>query len=253
VAAAPDIVVDEVTRRWGAREAVAGVSLRLAPGARVALLGPSGSGKTTLLRLIAGSLRPTSGHVRVDGVAIDELGARGLRAHRHRLGLVDQGALLVPQLTVHDNVIAGLVPRWSWPRVLVSALWPLERRRVRALLEAVGLSDRQWDGAGALSGGQRQRVAIARALAGDPGLILADEPTAALDPSTAAETLSLLVDAATRRGATVVVSTHRALEALRHVDRVIGLRDGKVALDAASVDVDERALDRLYEGSRERP
>jgi phosphonate transport system ATP-binding protein len=252
VAAAPDIAVEAVTRRWGARVALDGVSLRLPPGARAALLGPSGSGKTTLLRLLAGALRPTSGHVRVDGVAIDALGARDLRAHRRRLGLVDQGSLLVPQLTVHENVVAGLVPRWGAARVLLSALWPLERRLVRRLLDAVGLGDRQWEGAGALSGGQRQRVAIARALAAEPGLILADEPTASLDPTTAAETLSLLAAEAARRGATLVVSTHRAGEALRHVDRVIGLRDGRVVLDAPPGAVHDGALDRLYEGSRER-
>ena len=249
---APHFTLRAVERRWGTRVALAGIDLDIAPGERLALIGPSGSGKTTLLRLLMAALRSSKGSVSIDGEAIAAMAPREIRAHRRRCALVEQGAPVLAQLSVHDNVIAGCVSAWPWWRVLASRLWPLEREAVRESLAELGLAERQWDRADELSGGQQQRVAIARALAGGPRVLLADEPTAALDPTTAAEVIALLAAQTRQRHATLVVSTHRVSQVLGAVDRVVGLREGRVTFDLPAAEIDDALLDALYEGSRER-
>ncbi len=248
----PVIRLDAVERRWNSRVALRDVALTIDPGSRIALLGPSGSGKTTLLRLIMGALRTSSGTVSVDGVSIASMSPAQIRQHRARCGFVDQGTQLLPELSVHGNVIAGRLPSWPWWRTLLSVMVSLEIDRVASLLEEVGLADRQWDRASDLSGGQRQRVVIARALANEPSIVLADEPTAALDPATARDVIKLLAHTIESHRATLLISTHRASEVLDLVDRVIGLREGKIVLDVAPSDLADGALDELYDGSNER-
>ena len=251
--AAPTFVLRDVERRFGRRVALSGVNLEIAAGERIALIGPSGSGKSTLLWLLLAALRASKGSVEVDGQAIADMSPQAIRAHRRRCGLIDQSTRPIPRLSVHANLIAGRVPTWPWWRTLTSTLWPLEREAMRALLDEVGLGERQWDRADQLSGGEQQRVAIARALASKPAVVLADEPTAALDPSTAAEVIALLARASQRGGAsTLVVSTHRVSQVHALVDRVIGLREGRVVFDEPVGAIDDARLDALYEGSRER-
>ena len=242
------------------------IDLTIEPGERIALIGPSGSGKTTLLRLLMAGLRSSAGRIAVDGAEIERMAPTRIRAHRRRCGLVAQGAPLIPRLSVHDNVIAGRVATWPWWYTLASMMWSLERERVAGLLDDVGLVDRQWDRADQLSGGQQQRVALARALAGAQSVLLADEPTAALDPTTSAEVMALLARETKRRTATLIVSTHRVSQVLgdraedragdlsdgQIVDRVIGLRAGRVFFDQSAESIDDAALDALYQGSRER-
>ena len=165
--------LEGVGRRWGSREALRDVSLEIRAGERILLAGPSGSGKSTLLRILNGSLRPTAGRVVVGGVDLAAMSPRELRRHRRACGIVEQGNLLVPQLDVHRNVLAGRLAHWPWHRVLLSAVWPIERERVSALLDEVGLADRQWDVTANLSGGQQQRVAVARALVSSPSIVIA--------------------------------------------------------------------------------
>ncbi|MEM9493798.1 MAG: ATP-binding cassette domain-containing protein, partial [Myxococcota bacterium] len=160
-------------------------------------------------------------------------------------------ALVIPQLSVHDNVVAGLAAGWPWYRIVLAAVWPVRRDQVAALLDRLGLAERQWDRAGELSGGQRQRVALARALIAEPELICADEPTASLDPTTAAEVIALMVAEARGRGASLLLCTHRLSLVLSHVERVIGLRDGRVICDLPPEQLSPTQLDTLYEGSRE--
>jgi phosphonate transport system ATP-binding protein len=246
----PQFRLDRVSRHWGDTPALADVSLTVQPGERILLAGPSGSGKTTLLRLLAGVLRPTRGSVQVDGVDVMSMGSRELRRHRARCGIVEQGAMLVPQSDVHRNVLAGRLAHMPWHAVLLSAVWRIEAAPVRELLGRVGLADRQWDTAGNLSGGQQQRVAVARALIGGPGILLADEPTSSLDPKTAHDIADLLLEQA-GRGATLIFCSHWVSIARDRVTRVIGIRGGKLVLDARPGDVTADALDELYRGSRE--
>ena len=249
---APILELRSVGRRWGARTALKGLSLSIPAGQCVALVGPSGSGKTTLLRLLAGALVASDGVVLAGDRDLRRHGHRELQRYRARCGIVPQGQALVRQLSVHHNVLAGLLAQWRWYRVAASLLVSTDAQRVRGALDQVGIGERQWEPVSVLSGGQQQRVAVARALVRDPVLLLADEPTASLDPATARSITRLLVGQARRRRATLVLSTHHLSQVIDHVDRVIGLREGRVVLDAPTHDLSAGALDALYNGSGER-
>jgi phosphonate transport system ATP-binding protein len=247
-----ELQLEGVSRHWGGKPVLRDIHLRVQPGERIALIGPSGAGKSTLIRLMAGALRATAGHVRADGVALDTMGWPALQRHRARCRIVEQQNLLVPQATVHRNVVAGLLPHWPWWRTLAAALWPVESARVAALLQSLDMGAHQWAPASALSGGQMQRVAIARALIAEPDILLADEPTASLDPHTAKAVTRLITEQARVRGMTLVFCTHWFDIARRDCTRVIGLRRGDILFDCAPEDATEARLEQLYAGSDER-
>jgi putative ABC transport system ATP-binding protein len=203
--------------------ALNGISLAIEAGEFTAVVGPSGSGKTTLLNIIGGLDRPSSGHVEVGGMDIDQLGDNQLIEFRkNHIGFVFQSYNLIPVLTALENV----------EFVMLLQNRPAEKRRQRAveLLRAVGLEDKMDKRPGELSGGQQQRVAVARALAPKPAFILADEPTANLDSSSAANLLDIMARLNAEEGVTFVFSTHdqRVIERAR---RVLTLVDGRVASD----------------------
>ena len=219
----------QVSRTYGqgAAEvhALAGVDLSVDAGAMVAVMGPSGSGKSTLLT-IAGSLEdPTSGEVVVAGQDLAKLSGNGkARLRRRSIGFVFQDFNLLPGLTAAENV--------ALPLELDGV--PARRARQAGLgaLESLGLADRASHFPDQLSGGQRQRVAIARAVVGDRQLVLADEPSGALD-SANGETVMRLIHAACQRGMAAVVVTHDA-QLAAWADRVVFLRDGRVTDQAAA-------------------
>src|SRR3954463_13516228 len=215
------VVVDDVRRVYpGPIVAVDGVSLTLEPGEFVVLTGPSGSGKTSLLSLIGGPDRPTSGRVLRDRQPLDQIPAD--RYHRETVGFVFQHHHLLGHLSAAANAEIPLIG---------AGVGRTERaQRARGLLEEVGLGHRLTTRAARLSGGERQRVAVARALANDPRLLLADEPTGALDTDSAGKVLDLLEDARERRGATLLVVTYDPLIGER-ADRVLHLRDGRLVDD----------------------
>ena len=248
----PQLRCEQVGRRFGDRHALSEVTLTVASGERVALIGPSGSGKSTLLRVLMGALKPSSGAVFVGGQDLASLGPGALRSYRAGCGIIEQGGNLVPQLSVHRNVLAGRLPAWPFYRTLWSMMWPIERERTRALLDRVELADRQWDLTSILSGGEQQRVAIARALANQPGVIFADEPTSSLDPTTSADMVRLLLNVSASDNASLVFCTHWVSLVRERVDRVVGLRDGRLVLDVSATDLTDAHLDALYAGSRER-
>jgi phosphonate transport system ATP-binding protein len=251
-APALDVQLHQVSRHWAGQARLQDIDLRIGAGERIALIGPSGAGKSTLIRLIAGVLRSTAGQVEVNGQALGDAPWRLLQAHRSSCRIVEQQNLLVPQSTVHDNVLSGLLSTWPWYKTLLAAWVPLERDRVAALLASLDMTGHQWDVAGELSGGQMQRVAIARALIAEPRLLLADEPTASLDPRTAQLVTQLIVSQARSRDMALVFCTHWFDIVRRDCTRVIGLRDGRVALDAAPEAITEAQLTQLYAGSDER-
>ncbi|UGS37574.1 ABC transporter ATP-binding protein [Capillimicrobium parvum] len=212
------IVAEQVCRRHPPDiVAVDDVSLSIERGEFVVLTGPSGSGKTSLLSLIGGLDRPTSGRVLIDGTPLDEIPSD--RYHREVVGFVFQ----------HHNLLGHLPARGNVEIPLIGAgIGRRERReRAEALLREVGLGHRVNALSSTLSGGERQRVAVARALANDPRLLLADEPTGALDSESAERVLDLLEDARERRGATLLVVTYDPLLGDR-ADRLLHLRDGRL-------------------------
>jgi phosphonate transport system ATP-binding protein len=229
---------------YGATPAVGPVSLRVPPGQSVALVGPSGAGKTTLLRVLAGQLAPTTGQVLVAGRDLAELHDRRDRART--VGIMSQRLDLVPQLSVKHNVQAGVLGRWGLARSLAALLLPLEHPPAREAVERVGLADHFGTRVAALSGGQAQRVALARLLVQNPAMLLADEPAASVDPARADDLLALLHQAARRNGHTVLTSLHDPDLARRHVDRVVGLREGKVFFDLPPDSVTDEMLHSLY-------
>jgi phosphonate transport system ATP-binding protein len=249
---APEIHLKAVSRHWGEQAVLKGIHLRFGAGERIALIGPSGAGKSTLIRLIAGALRPTAGSIEVNGQAMADFNWRALQHHRSMCRIVEQQNLLVPQASVHSNVVAGLLSTWPWHKALLAALMPVEVARVTALLQALGMDRFQWDKAGELSGGQMQRVAIARALIANPTLLLADEPTASLDPNTAKAVTRLIVEQAQSRSMSLVFCTHWFDIVRRDCTRVIGLRAGEVMFDCAPDQATDARLAQLYAGSDER-
>jgi putative ABC transport system ATP-binding protein len=224
----PLIELSQVTKRYdgGGQPAVDEVSLTVAEGESVAIMGPSGSGKSTLLNLIAGLDRPTSGTVTVDGDRIDNLSETGVaRFRRRQIGMIFQFFNLLDDLTVEDNVLL--------PAQLAGV--PRNRARVRTteLLTLLRIDRHRNAYPGRLSGGERQRVAIARALVNRPALLLADEPTGALDTATGEEIGALLLDL-NRSGQTLVLVTHNPELAAHFASRTVEIVDGRIASAAVA-------------------
>ena len=218
------IELSEVSRRYdGGPPALDDVSLTVEAGESVAILGPSGSGKSTLLNLVAGLDRPTSGTVTVNGVRVDRLGeAAAARYRRAAVGLVFQFFNLLDDLTVADNV--------ALPGQLAGMSGAAARRRATDLLEALGVDRHARAYPGRLSGGERQRVAVARALVNRPALLLADEPTGALDTASGEGVRKLITDLHAD-GQTILLVTHDLSLAESCATRTVRLIDGRIAAD----------------------
>ena len=201
----------------GLVRAVDGVDLDVAAGETVAIMGPSGCGKSTLLHLLGGLDRPSGGEVRLAGSRVDQMSERALaRLRQDSVGFVFQAFHLMDELTAVENV--------ELPALLAGRPARVARRRATGLIERVGLAERAGFLPAQLSGGQRQRVAIARALAGEPLVILADEPTGNLDSAATLEVLRLF-ESLHAAGQTLVVVTHDSRIAAT-ADRLISMRDG---------------------------
>ncbi|MBA3826361.1 MAG: ABC transporter ATP-binding protein [Ktedonobacterales bacterium] len=199
------------------------VSFAVARGAVVAIMGPSGCGKTTLLNCLAGLDTIDAGQILIDGTDLARLSDGPRTDFRARaMGFIFQNFNLLPVLSAVENVELPLLIARERPAIA--------RRKARAMLDAVGLGDRQQHRPAELSGGQRQRVAIARAIVHDPAIVWADEPTGNLDSDAAQEVMALLGDLNRTRGQTLVLVTHAA-DIAAHASQIIRMRDGRVVPD----------------------
>ena len=224
----PVVRLEDVRKDFGDTAAVDGVTLHIGQGEAVAVMGPSGCGKSTLLNLIAGLDRPSSGRVVVHGEDLGELNETGLALfRRRRIGMIFQFFNLIDDLPALDNVAlaAQLTGTPAGPA----------RRRALELLGELGIADRAHTYPQRLSGGERQRVAVARALMNRPALLLADEPTGALDSRSSEQVMDLLIDL-NQLGQTLLMVTHDPRLATRCASRLIEVADGRI--------VAERALER---------
>lgn len=212
----------------GGRRLLQGISFECKPGSTTALLGRSGSGKTTLLRTVNGLVKPTGGHVVVDGVTV---AASDLLALRHRIGYVIQESGLFPHMSIGRNITMSLELEGGHAKAAMQSRAAEALQRVG--LEADLLQRLPWQ----LSGGQRQRVGVARALLNEPKILLMDEPFGALDPLTRAEMQTMLRDLLREGGITTLMVTHDLPEALFLADRVVLMEAGKVVGDVASREV----------------
>ena len=228
------VQLSNVTKRYddGPAPAVSDVSLAVAAGEAVAIMGPSGSGKSTLLNLIAGMDRPTGGAVRVGGERVDTLSeTAAARFRRRQVGMIFQFFNLLDDMTVLDNVLL--------PAQLAGTGAASARERAESLLAALRIAHRRDAHPARLSGGERQRAAIARALVNEPAVLLADEPTGAVDTAAGEEIGALLLEL-NAAGQTLILVTHNPDLAARYTRRVVAIADGRIASDSLPPAPDSR-------------
>jgi phosphonate transport system ATP-binding protein len=248
-AAVHDLRIRGLSKRFdSSRPVLSDISLEVGKSQAVALIGANGAGKSTLLRSCLRLIEPDAGEIQLLGHDVRALSPEMLRRLRGRVGFVFQRHNLVPRLTVLSNVLHGAVARRSGPRAWFHGLAPRAlRQEAMHCLERVGLAGIALQRADQLSGGQSQRVAIARALMQRPEILLADEPVASLDPAAGEEVMDCFLSLSRREGLTLVFTTHNLQHAVDYSDRVVGLRDGRMTIDAPSSQLDPVALRAFYE------
>ncbi|WP_376878082.1 phosphonate ABC transporter ATP-binding protein [Albirhodobacter sp. R86504] len=227
-------------------KALAEVSLEVPKGQVIGLIGPSGAGKSTLIRCINRLVEPTSGQILLSGAELTGLPPRALRQQRRKIGMIFQEYALVERLTVMENVLSGRLGYVSFLQSFTRKFPAADIERAYRLLDRVGLLQHADKRADALSGGQRQRVGIARALSQEPELLLVDEPTASLDPKTSRQIMRLLIEICDERGLPAIVNIHDVPLAQQFMQRIIGLRAGRVVFDGPPEKLTDSVLTTIY-------
>ena len=222
--------------------ALSDITLEVPAGQVMALIGPSGAGKSTLIRCVNRLVEPTSGSVMLDGQDITRVRGAKLRQARRQIGMIFQNHALVERLSVMENVLSGRLAYTGFWRSFLRKFPSSDVKQALNLLERVGLEtmfDKRGD---ALSGGQKQRVGIARALVQNPKLLLVDEPTASLDPKTSRQIMRLICELCREQQLAAVINIHDVVLAQQFVDRVVGLRAGKLVFDGPPSGLNEKTL-----------
>lgn len=226
--------------------ALENINLTVDQGEFVAIIGLSGAGKSTLIRCINRMHEIDSGTLTVNDTNVSQLKGKEIRNYRKKIGMIFQSFNLVTRSSVLNNVLISAVPNLSWWRRLLG-IFP-EDAKITALeaLDNVGILDKAYTRVDQLSGGQQQRVALARTLAGQPEIILADEPVAALDPVTAKVVMDDFKRINETLNISVLINIHHVDLALEYAQRVIGIRQGKIVYDGPASQVDEGVLSAIY-------
>ncbi|MGH1570127.1 phosphonate ABC transporter ATP-binding protein [Methylobacterium sp. P31] len=240
------LVIEDLTRQYGARRALDGVSLEIEPGSFVGVIGRSGAGKSTLLRLINRLADPSSGRILHAGRDVTTLRGRALREWRTRCAMIFQHFNLVGRLDVMTNVLMGRLSHVPSYRSLLRQWSEGDRAMALAALESFDMGEFAGQRADGLSGGQQQRVAIARALVQEPEILLADEPVASLDPRNTRLVMDALAEVNRRYGITVLCNLHSLDLARAYCDRLVGLAAGRVVFEGGPFDFTEEVARRLY-------
>jgi phosphonate transport system ATP-binding protein len=228
--------------------ALDGVDLDVAPGEFVMVIGQSGAGKTTLLRCLNRLVEPTAGEVLLNGSRVTGASPESLRFVRRQIGVIFQQFNLVRRVSVLANVLAGRLGHVPGFPSLFGRFPRKDCELALACLQLVGLEDFASRRADTLSGGEQQRVAIARALAQEPKVILADEPTASLDPRLTESIMGILQRINVERRLTLVVSQHMLETALTYGTRIVALRQGRVVFDGPPDAISPKTVEDIYEG-----
>jgi len=247
----PDIRVSDLHKSFDGQPVLRGIDFAIPAGQCVILLGGNGSGKSTMMRCLNGLTRPDRGRLLVGDADVARARGRALRRARRRIGMVFQQFNLVDHVSVFQNVLHGALgqQRWGLARTM-SPLAPADlRQTAMACLDRVGLAAYAERDCRELSGGQKQRVAIARTLLQAPDVVLADEPVASLDPRAGGDIMALLLDVVREHGMTVLCSLHQLELARAYGDRLLGMKAGRIELDALHDDVDRDEMSRLYHGA----
>jgi len=239
--------LEGLTKRYRTGDlALEGIDLEVPAGQVMALIGPSGAGKSTLIRCVNRLVEPTSGRVLLGDTNVTALSRGELRRARRRMGMIFQEYALVERLTVMENVLSGQLGHVGFWRSYFRRFPPAAVSLAYATLERVGLADHVDKRADALSGGQRQRVGIARALLQQPDILLVDEPTASLDPKTSRQIMRLVCELCLERNLAAVINIHDVQLAQLFVQRVVGLRAGRMVFDGPPGDLTSEVLTTIY-------
>lgn len=230
--------------------ALDGVNLDILPGEFVMVIGQSGAGKSTLLRCLNRLIEPTEGEISLNGSHVTGATPEGLRSLRRQMGMIFQQFNLVKRASVMENVLAGRLGHVPGVPSVFGRFPRKDRDLAMACLRLVGLEEFAERRADRLSGGEQQRVAIARALAQEPKVILADEPTASLDPRLTESIMGILERINRERRLTLVVSQHMLETALSYGTRIVGLRQGRVSFDGPPGAITQDVVRAIYEGGR---
>ena len=233
-----NVKVENLSKRYGDVVAVDDISFEISSGEFVILLGESGAGKSTLLRCLNGLATPTEGTVTIGGDPVT--------GHRNDTATIFQQHHLITEMSAYANVLTGALQRTSLLRSVLQLHSREDKLEALDALETVGLLDEANQRTDRMSGGQQQRVGIARALVQKPGLLLADEPVASLDPATAEKVMRYLRQAAEERNLTTVASLHQVNIAREFGERFLGLRDGKLVFEGTRGDLTMDVVEEIY-------
>ena len=240
------LVIEKLSRRFGAKVAVDDVSLQVEPGRFIGVIGRSGAGKSTLLRMINRLETPTSGAIRYGDLDVTRLRGAELASWRARCAMIFQQFNLVGRLDVLTNVLVGRMNRVSSLRSALQLWRDEDIAMALSALEQLDIASLASQRADSLSGGQQQRVAIARALVQEPEMILADEPIASLDPRNTRVVMDALQRINRHHGITVLCNLHSLDLARSYCDRLIGMAGGRVVFDGAPAELTEAVAQDLY-------
>lgn len=226
------------------------INVQIAQGEYVAVIGLSGAGKSTFIRCINRMHDITKGELIVNQTNVHQLRGKEIRQLRRNIGMIFQSFNLVTRSTALKNVLISFVPEMPLWRKLLGIFTQEEKRKALTALDQVGILDKAFVRVDQLSGGQQQRVALARTLAQTPGIILADEPVASLDPMTAKQVMGDFARINKEMNMTVIMNIHHVDLALAYATRVIGIRAGEIVYDGQASDVTEAVLSQIYNGQQ---